>query len=235
MTDGARVAVGLRAVRYDLSGTPSTANAARLPHGLDAAYREDVPVAGPGSIRTRGGALDLFETWVDDWAERCDDHDGAHDTLGYLRSHTLWAALNHPAWHDYLSELRTTRAVVRRLAGLAPEREPAPCVHCGGTIVRDWTTWEGLSDITRCTGCGTTRGVPCAPRAHEEVARACAAGEAARRARDRGAGARDLAALEPGDVALLGAPRGPGRRRDGRGRPLFELGAVAARVEAVLA
>ncbi|NMF29607.1 hypothetical protein [Cellulosimicrobium aquatile] len=158
MADVAKVAVGLRAVRYDLTGTPSTANTARLPHGLDAAYREDVPVAGPGSIRTRGGALDLLEAWVDDWAERCGDADGAHDTLAYLRTHTLWAAQNHPAWPTYLDELRATRAVVRRLAGLAPEREPVPCVHCGGTIVRDWTTWEGLSDVARCTGCGTTWG-----------------------------------------------------------------------------
>lgn len=159
MTDVARVAVGLRAVRYDLTGTPSTANAARLPHGLDAAYREDnVLVSGPATIRTHGGAMDLLESWVDDWAERCGDDEGAWDTLAYLRSKTLWAALNHPAWHDYLSELRATRAVVRRLAGLAPEREPAPCVHCGGTVVRDWTTWEGLSDVARCTGCGTTWG-----------------------------------------------------------------------------
>lgn len=234
MTDVAKVAVGLRAVRYDLAGTPSAANAARLPHGLDAAYREDVPVSGPGSIRTRGGALDLLEAWVDDWTERCGDDEGAWDTLGYLRSHTLWAALNHPAWADYLSELRTTRAVVRRLAGLAPEREPAPCVHCGGMIVRDWTTWEGLSDITRCTGCGTTWG----SRAHLALTERWHVRALPTERPDALVTAEQARAIWPhlnpatwrswvhrGVLAAVGT--------DGRGRALFELGAVAARVEAV--
>jgi len=234
MTDVAKVAVGLRAVRYDLTGTPSTANATRLPHGLDAAYREDVPVSGPGSIRTRGGALDLLEAWVDDWAERCGDGEGAHDTLGYLRAHTLWAAQNHPAWDVYLSELRATRAVVRRLAGLAPEHEPAPCVHCGGAIVRDWTTWEGLSDVARCTGCGTTWG----SRAHLALTERWHVRALPAERPDALVTAEQARAIWPGlnpatwrswvhrgVLAAVGT--------DGRGRPLFELGEVAARVEAV--
>lgn len=153
MSDIARVAVGLRAVRYDLAGTASSSSRDRLPHGLDAAYREDTPVPGPASIRTTGGALDLLEAWVDDWSERCGDDEGAWDTLAYLRSHTLWAAQNHPAWDVYLEELRTTRAVVRRLAGLAPERVAVPCVHCGGSVVREWDVAYGLADDARCTRC----------------------------------------------------------------------------------
>lgn len=153
MSDVARVAVGLRAIRYDLAGTASSSSRDRLPHGLDAAYREDAPVPGPASIRTTGGALDLLEAWVDDWSERSGDVEGAWDTLTYLRSHTLWAAQNHPAWSTYLEELRTTRSVVRRLAGLAPERLAVPCVHCGGSVVRDWDVTHGLTDDARCTRC----------------------------------------------------------------------------------
>ncbi|MGN7703504.1 hypothetical protein [Cellulosimicrobium sp. 22601] len=153
MSDVARVAVGLRAVRYDLTGTASASSSDRLPHGLDAAYREDVPVPGPSSIRTRGGALDLLEAWVDDWVDRCGDPDGAWDTLTYLASHTLWAAQNHPAWRVYLDELRATRAVVRRLAGLAPERVGS-CPDCGGPVVRDWDVAAGLGDDARCSRCG---------------------------------------------------------------------------------
>ncbi|WP_163186001.1 hypothetical protein [Cellulosimicrobium sp. SL-1] len=153
MTDVAKVAVGLRAVRYDLTGTSSAVNTDRLPHGLDPAYREDAFRSGPSSIRTQDGALDLLEAWVDDWSEKVGDTEGAWDTLEYLRSHTVWAAQNHPAWPTYLDELRATRAVVRRLAGLAPEREAAPCFHCGGAIVRDWHVAEGLSDVVRCTSC----------------------------------------------------------------------------------
>ena len=155
MSDVDRVAVGLRAVRYDLAGTASAANPERLPHGLDAAYREDVPVSGPSSIRTQCGALDLLEAWVDDWVERCGDPEGAWDTLTYLGSHTLWAAQNHPAWSTYLGELRATRAVVRRLAGLAPERVGS-CPDCGGRVVRDWDVVAGLTDGARCSRCGTT-------------------------------------------------------------------------------
>ncbi|MBD5787122.1 hypothetical protein IF650_13120 [Cellulosimicrobium terreum] len=232
--DGVRTAVGLRAIRYDLTGTASTTDEGRLPHGLDALFREDVPVAGPSSIRTADGALDLLEAWVDDWVARCGDPQGAGDTLGYLRTHTLWAAQNHPAWDVYLDELRATRAVVRRLAGLAPEREAAPCVHCGGTIVRDWDVAVGLSDVARCTGCGTTWGdrrvlaadtrwhVRALPAEHPD---ALVTAEQARAIWPGLNSATWRSWVHRGVLAAVGS--------DGRGRPVFELGAVAARVEAV--
>lgn len=233
MSDVARVTLGLRSVRYDLVTTRSAGNVERLDHGLDVAYRETRAASGPSSITTQDGAMDLLEWWVDDWVERSGDPDGAWDTLTYLRDHTVWAAHQHPAWSDYLSELRATRAVVRRLAGLAPEPEPAPCVHCGGTVVRDQSEADGLSDVARCLGCrmtwGTRGAFVAATRAHLP----------------------DLAATRPGALVTAEQVRaiyphikaGTWRQWvhrgvvaaadvDGRGRPLFALGAVAARVEA---
>lgn len=152
----AREILGLKAIRYNATSSCSTLDDSRLPFGLDT-QEDNINTSGPGAIRTPRGALTLLEQWVDDWANLSGDNAGAHDTLTYLETHTLWAAQNHPAWTDYLTEARATRAVVRRLAGLEPEREPVPCIHCGGQIIHDWTP-NGLDDVARCTGCGLTWG-----------------------------------------------------------------------------
>lgn len=150
--DTTREIMGLRAIRYDLAGS-STADDSRLPFGLNIAY--DDLTSGPNGIRTQAGALDLLHEWAEDWCRLTHDTDPYLDVITYLHDHTLWAAQNHPAWTDYLTDLIATRAVVRRLAGLAPETEPVPCVHCGGRIVHDWTP-RGLDDTARCTRCGLT-------------------------------------------------------------------------------
>ncbi|WP_454728821.1 hypothetical protein [Cellulosimicrobium protaetiae] len=240
MSDVAKVAVGLRAVRYDLAGTASAANPDRLPHGLDPAYREDVFRSGPSSIRTQDGALDLLEAWVDDWSEKCGDPDGAWDTLAYLHSHTLWAALNHPAWPTYLDELRTTRAVVRRLAGLAPEREAAPCFHCGGAVVRDWHVAEGLSDDVRCTSCRRSW----ASEAHLALAARWHVHALPDERPDTLVTADQVRTIFPDlnpstwrswmrrdrETPVPFAPRIPVRGLDHRGRPLYDVGSIAARM-----
>jgi hypothetical protein len=167
--DGVRTVAGVRAIRYDLGSAGGQDDDGRLPHSLDALYVEDVPVCGPSSIRSSYGAMDLLESWVDDWAEKSGDAVGARDTIGYLRAHTLWAAQNSEGWLVYLDELRATRAVVRRIAGLAPE-PVGVCPSCGGNVVRDWRLplgerWErgrlrrgsrleGLDDVARCNRCG---------------------------------------------------------------------------------
>ena len=151
--DTTRALLGLRAIRYDRS-SPAAADDSRLPFGLDLLY-DAIDVPGPAGVRTRAGALGLLEAWAQDWAERGGDHGGVEHTLDYLESHTLWAAQNHPAWADYLAEARATRALVRRLTGMEPEREPAPCVHCGGVIVHAWTP-GGYDDTARCTRCHRT-------------------------------------------------------------------------------
>ncbi|MFD6093990.1 hypothetical protein ACFWGN_17890 [Oerskovia sp. NPDC060338] len=154
LPDVTREVMGLRAIRYDVSGPASVVDDSRLPFALDVA-EDSISVNGPSALRTEAGTLSLLESWVQDWVALSGYSPGGYDTLTYLEAHTLWAAQNHPAWDVYLQEARETRAVVRRLAGLAPEREPAPCVHCGGSIVHEWTV-QGLADEAVCTGCGMT-------------------------------------------------------------------------------
>lgn len=154
LPDVTREVLGLRAIRYDVSGPASAVDDSRLPFALDVT-QDNINAHGPSALRTATGTLSLLESWVEDWVERSGYSPGGYDTLTYLEAHTLWAAQHHPAWDVYLQEARETRAVVRRLAGLAPEREPAPCVHCGGSIVHEWTV-QGLADEAVCTGCGMT-------------------------------------------------------------------------------
>lgn len=81
----------------------------------------------------------------------------------YLSTRLIWAAHNTEAsqWENYRSAIRKLRHQARAIAHLLPRREPGPCIHCGGTIVRDWAErdWtpreDGLSEIARCTRCGT--------------------------------------------------------------------------------
>lgn len=102
------------------------------------------------------------------WVARWTEHAGAERTAAtdYLKSRHLWAAHNPDlsSWPVYLEAMRALRHRARRLAGLLPKRLPEPCVHCGGDVVQDWADqwWKpletGLSDVVRCTGCGTTWG-----------------------------------------------------------------------------
>lgn len=122
------------------------------------------------TIQTPSDVLDVLWDWAVMWAEVRSDRAPAGDVLGFLKRHILWAA-NNPdgaAWSDYRAEMRQMRHAARRVSGLLPQRQAAPCIHCGGQIVRDWATanWQpridvrpehnGLSDIHRCTGCGLT-------------------------------------------------------------------------------
>jgi hypothetical protein len=102
--------------------------------------------------------------WVARWTEYAGPSNAA--ASDYLRAHHMWAA-HHPDeshWLAYLSDMRKLRHEARGVAGLLPKRHPEPCVHCGGQVVQDWADrwWKpletGLSDVVRCTGCGTTWG-----------------------------------------------------------------------------
>jgi hypothetical protein len=144
--------VTLRAVRYDRD-RPGATDDARLPFGLDAvvADPEDTRIS---ALKHPDDAVAILTSWSRSWAElRGDVIDD--DELGYLLDHVLWAIQNQgdSDWPQFIDEARQVRAVVRRLLGIAPEREPVPCVHCGARIVRDWTE-DGLDDVRRCTGCG---------------------------------------------------------------------------------
>lgn len=108
---------------------------------------------------------DVLWSWATMWAEATGDNATAA-VFDHLKTRTLWAAHNPTtsAWHDYRQEIRQLRHHARRIAHLLPQRQNGPCVHCGGTVVRDWADKDfqplptGLSDIHRCTGCGITWG-----------------------------------------------------------------------------
>lgn len=118
-------------------------------------------IAHPG-IQTPADITEVLESWAQMWSEA-----GAGELEApagpWLGSRIMWAA-HHPGASDiteWAEEMRQLRHHARRIAGLLPYREPAPCVHCGGQLVRDWVTpsWQprpdGLSDVVRCTGCLT--------------------------------------------------------------------------------
>ena len=108
-----------------------------------------------------GDVADILWSWVANWTDASGDAQNT-GAIAYLKGHVMWAAHNSgpSGWEEYRKEVRVLRTVARREAGLLPQREAVPCVHCGGTVVRDWADpkWEprsdGLSDVVRCSGCG---------------------------------------------------------------------------------
>ncbi|WP_163540825.1 hypothetical protein [Occultella kanbiaonis] len=116
-------------------------------------------------LRDPENVLDVLHERADDWATQADTT-ATGDVLAWLTSRLLWAANTLPTadWEDYRNEVRQVRWKLRHIAGITPERNIAPCVHCGGKVVQDWADQhgrpftDGLSDTLRCTGCGTTWG-----------------------------------------------------------------------------
>lgn len=145
--------MGLRAVRYDRDIVTTSNDRDRLPFGLDAVI-EDPSDARIAAAKHPNTALEILHGWAHAWADTRGDIDHG---LQYLVDHTLWAAQNpdDSGWHAYLDEARQVRATVRRLLGLDPIHEPAPCVYCSGPVIREWLP-DGLDDTRRCTRCGTT-------------------------------------------------------------------------------
>lgn len=76
-------------------------------------------------------------------------------TTGYLRTWMWLAARTHPAFDDYVHEIRRLRTRLLRTAGLANDPKPVPalCFDCGGSLVRPYTT-DGLADDAECSSCG---------------------------------------------------------------------------------
>lgn len=144
--------MGLHATRYDRPQVTVSDNPDRLPFNLDAA----VDGFGAGGTRTPRGVTEILWSWADAWADKRGET-ASGDVYTYLTGHHLWAAQtpDTSGWHEYLTDIHTLRNVIRRLAGLDPVPAPAPCVHCGGRIVQDWTK-DGLDDVHKCTRCGTT-------------------------------------------------------------------------------
>lgn len=171
-TPFAAMVVGPQAIRYDRSGGKGGRREESLPFGLDSTLTDPDAVellqqrraARPDAstielMRDPANVLEPLHTWSWDWAEKLGVTPAGVVTK-WLADHLVWAA-NNPElsdWPQYLEEAFTVRKRLRRLVGLAPEIEPAPCAFCGGQVVRDWTGDDGLSDVRRCTGCAMTWG-----------------------------------------------------------------------------
>jgi len=153
--------MGLRAVRYDRVLVSSSGNTDLLPFGLDQVYDDVDPTRqtnlGISVARDPQTAVDTLQAWAEAWADTRGDPYPSWQS--YLPSHTLWAAQNvaDSQWATYLDEARQVRSTVRRLLGINPEKQASSCVHCGGTVVQDWTK-TGLGDELRCTQCSMTWG-----------------------------------------------------------------------------
>lgn len=139
--------------RIDPNRVTTSDDDVRLPFGLDSVV-SDLDDGRIESLRTVAEALEVLTNWAGRWAKHMNVTVGPESTE-FLAEWTPWALDNRDAsaWEVYAREARRVRALVRRLVGIAPEREPAPCVHCGGLIVREWEK-DGLSELRRCTGCG---------------------------------------------------------------------------------
>lgn len=153
--------MGLRGIRYDRVRVTTSDDDARLPFGLDRIVEDPDAIAQRiEAAKYPSTAVDVLVGWARAWADILGDHavSSAHASWSaYLIDHTIWAAQNPDTsgWYDYLGEARRVRTTVRRLLGLEPEKQPAPCVHCGGTVIQEWTR-HGLDDQLRCTRCGLT-------------------------------------------------------------------------------
>ncbi|WP_149202837.1 hypothetical protein [Actinotalea subterranea] len=131
--------MGLRAVRYDGVRVTTSDDDSRLPFGLDRVV--EAPEGHRIEAAKRpGSAIDVLVGWACTWADVLGKpYNGGWS--GCLLEHTVWAAQNPDVsgWFDYLGEARRGRTTVRRLLSINPERQAAPCVHCGGRIVQEWT------------------------------------------------------------------------------------------------
>lgn len=100
--------------------------------------------------------------WEDDWRSHRGDPaaDGPATvtaSAGYLEVHTRWSANTHPAFDEYMSDLRKLRGKLEAVTGLtkAPIRNPSnvPCFDCGEKeLVREWTE-QGFDDQWQCRAC----------------------------------------------------------------------------------
>lgn len=178
--------MGLRSPQYDMTGTTSADDDARLPFGLDR-LTEDPQDIRISAAKHPDAATDILASWANVWAQLRGDEPASWDP--YLVDHTLWAMQNPgiSSWAIYEQEARAVRSTVRRLLGITPVREGSSCPDCGGSTVREWrpradrTPWresspvrrrrgldvEGLDDVVRCTRC--QRSWPQAAYLHLEV------------------------------------------------------------------
>jgi hypothetical protein len=114
-------------------------------------------------VRDPENVMDALHEVAEDWASQR-GVEASGDVLKWLGESMLWAAqtLDADDWVDYRETVRKVRFKLRHVAGLLPEKDPIPCLHCGepDAVVQDWIDRDGrpyrtgLSDTLRCQSCG---------------------------------------------------------------------------------
>lgn len=115
------------------------------------------------SLQARGGIVTVLQTWQIDWHETLgllhprwsgDLQHQLDETVVELRRHLLWAASEHPAWQEFVTEVRQAADACRlQVTGERKERPIAVCCAadgCGGVILVTVST-----PGARCGRCGT--------------------------------------------------------------------------------
>ena len=151
---------------------PSAADGRPLPGG------DALVLLGPGGTGTAedgetsrdGDPVSVawfLAQWEDEW--RHTRGDGAAEIAAgstsavvfaaahFLEQHARWAAAEHPAFPDFLGELKALHEALERASGMhrAAVRAPVPCFECGGALLR--LVREGLEDeVLTCASCRTT-------------------------------------------------------------------------------
>lgn len=96
----------------------------------------------------------------DDWRRflhhRAATGTDARAAAGYLLHHLAQAAQAYPLFSENHHDLTALHHRARAVAGTTddPVPMPAPCLHCGGRIIRRWRE-TGLDDLATCEDCGT--------------------------------------------------------------------------------
>jgi hypothetical protein len=115
----------------------------------------------PLSLQARGGVVTVLQTWCVDWFDLLsfgypravgDLQAQLDQAVSRLRGNLGWAAEKHPAFDEFVGEVRQLVAACRaQTTGERPERRVRVCCPCGGTLSITLST-EGR----RCGGCSTS-------------------------------------------------------------------------------
>ena len=108
----------------------------------------------------RGGVVTILQTWLIDWHEhlgwRHPRWEGClqqqvDQVVKALRTNLEWAATEHPAFGEFLSEVSAlARQCERQITGERPERPIAVACPCG-SVLRVTVSTPGA----KCRGCAT--------------------------------------------------------------------------------
>ncbi|WP_198539918.1 hypothetical protein [Streptomyces sp. CT34] len=117
----------------------------------------------PLSLSARGGVVTVLPTWLVDWHEHLgwnhprwqgDLQQQLDQVVNALRNNLEWAATEHPAFREFVTEVVVlTNSCRRQVSGKRPEGRITVACPCGGTM-RITISTPGA----RCAVCGAQYG-----------------------------------------------------------------------------